>query len=374
MAEPKKIRVMISSRSNSLVFGDPKLRLADLRLKLKSRIESEELFGSRLFDPWIHEDARAAEATGDAWEESLKEINRAHIVIVLYNGEAGWAVEAGEIGICHAELMQAVNTAPGKVFLIRLDPLVESEDSAEQQRNLAFQEYVKVQGYFHGLIAASIEEAEKQVTATLREAVAKMTEMGVREARKGRYWSGQALDWSRLDFAARKRAMEAVVTKALLGRSGSRPAKTGVTLPAAGRDILIFCHGVPAAMSVAAAREMVGQPFLRDHLYDDVLGDDLVGPIHLIACHRNVTEAQAIRQLGFPDAIIVSAPFGVYLADEVQKTQLVFIAQCRDETSTRHGVQRLFDWLDQSRELERLSERAESRRNIVRAIATENAE
>ena len=71
------------------------------------------------------------------------------------------------------------------------------------------------------------------------------------------------------------------------------------------------------------------------------------GPVHLIACHKTVTESQAIRQLGFPDAIVVSAPFGIYVADDVQKIQMVFIANCRDESTTQAHVQRFLQWLDE---------------------------
>jgi len=126
-------------------------------------------------------------------------------------------------------------------------------------------------------------------------------------------------------------------------------------------------------MTVASAREMVGQPFLRDYESADLLKGERGGPIHLIACHRSVTEAQAAKQLGFPDATIVSPAFGVYVADNIQKIQMVFIANCRDETSTRHGVQRFFEWLEQSGEAKLLSDRAASRARIVQAIAAERA-
>jgi hypothetical protein len=66
-----------------------------------------------------------------------------------------------------------------------------------------------------------------------------------------------------------------------------------------------------------------------------VLGPRRSGPVHLIACQRSVTESQALRQLGFPDVTVVSPPFGVYVVDEVQKVQLIFLANCRDPTSTR---------------------------------------
>jgi hypothetical protein len=124
-------------------------------------------------------------------------------------------------------------------------------------------------------------------------------------------------------------------------------------------------------MTVAPARELVGQPFLRDHKVAPLLEDKRVGPVHVIACHRSITEPQAARQLGFPDATIVATTFGVYVADNVQKIQLIFIANCRDDTATRQGIQRVFDWLEQSGEDEQLSTRAASRAKIVRAIAKE---
>jgi hypothetical protein len=118
---------------------------------------------------------------------------------------------------------------------------------------------------------------------------------------------------------------------------------------------------------------MVGQPFLDDHLHADELKASTAtgGPVHVIACHKGVTESQAMRVLGFPDATIVRAPFGVYVADDVQKIQLVFLRDCRNPTQTGHAVQRFIDWLDQSGEGERLGGRAESRLRIVAAIAGE---
>ena len=62
--------------------------------------------------------------------------------------------------------------------------------------------------------------------------------------------------------------------------------------------------------------------------------------------------------LGFPDATIVTGSFGVYVADNVQKIQLCLIANCRDESSTRHGLQKLFDWLVQTGEDALLAKRA----------------
>jgi len=90
--------------------------------------------------------------------------------------------------------------------------------------------------------------------------------------------------------------------------------------------------------------------------------------VHIIACHKSVTENQAVGLLGFPDATIITPPFGVYVADNIQKVQLVFLANCRDESSTRYAVQRFFDWLNRSGEATYLADRARGRKAIVRRL------
>jgi hypothetical protein len=90
----------------------------------------------------------------------------------------------------------------------------------------------------------------------------------------------------------------------------------------------------------------------------------LIGPVHLIACQQGVTEAQALRQLGLTDALVVPAPFGVYVADPMQRVQMVFLAHCSDEQSTRGAAQQFCQWLDSSGEGTFLAERAALRRRL----------
>src|SRR5205085_3247372 len=115
----------------------------------------------------------------------------------------------------------------------------------------------------------------------------------------------------------------------------------------------------------AQAKEMVGQPFLRDHELVESLKGSRGGPVHVIACHKTATEAQATRLLGFPDATVVSSPFGVFVADNIQKVQFAFIVNCRDETNTRHGAQRFFKWLSETGEEALVASRAIARARIV---------
>ena len=149
--------------------------------------------------------------------------------------------------------------------------------------------------------------------------------------------------------------------------------KNLVTLLVDNSKIAFSCDSIPASMSTAAARELVGQPFLRDHEICQQLPAKVHDPVHLIACQKAITEAKALRQLGFPDAIVVSAPFGVYVADDIQKIQMVFIANCRDETSTRQHVQRFLQWLSQQGEDRLLAQRAQSRRRIGNLLAKEQS-
>jgi hypothetical protein len=66
----------------------------------------------------------------------------------------------------------------------------------------------------------------------------------------------------------------------------------------------------------------------------------------------------------------VTPAFGVYVADNVLKIiQLILLANCRDESSTRYAVQRFFDWLVRSGEAKFLAERAKGRKAIIAVIA-----
>jgi hypothetical protein len=53
---------------------------------------------------------------------------------------------------------------------------------------------------------------------------------------------------------------------------------------------------------------------------------------------------------------------------------LILIANCRDDTSTRNGLQRFFDWLEQSGESDNFLTRAIARTQIIKAIAQANKE
>lgn len=376
MAGLTTIRVMVSSRSKQRFRykRNDNAQLSDIRKDLAGIIEKEELFGERLFEPWINELAPAAEGTEDIWDKSLDEVNRAELVISLYNGDAGWAKAGGEIGICHAELQEGYAKAPAKVRILQLTPLAPRRKGPDGKRDDLFRTYVQSLHRFTGDPCENGEQVIELCQRTLREAVGDMVKLGVREARKGKFYSGEALDWSHLDFRARRRAMVKILLQALEWRGASAVGKQGyvIAVPILGKEVAVVCSAISGPYAFAEARESVSQLFLRDYEHASELGQGFLGPVHLVACHRSATEGQAVRQLGFPDATIVSTPFGVYVADKIQKIQLVFLSNCRDPTTTMYQVQRLFDWIEEVGEGALIVERAASRARIVIAIAGEN--
>lgn len=122
-------------------------------------------------------------------------------------------------------------------------------------------------------------------------------------------------DWT---FGHVSPAIETTLRDALLARSGAQGIQAGVSVPVDGKQVLFLVHGIPAAIGAAQARELVGQPFLLDHRIADLLAKRRVGPVHIIGCHRSVTESQAARILGFPDTTTVSPAIRVFVADSVQ--------------------------------------------------------
>lgn len=372
MAISTKIRIMISSRCNdqfpSAVMESP--TLSSIRKQLKMELESVELFGKNLFEVWINEESPPKGATWDSWDVCIQAVKDCDVLLVLSNGNAGWAKNAGEIGICHAEMMAGLSQAPGKVWLISLGN-VPVDTTDQGKRNKRFQDYVNLQSLFRGAEVTTIDMLKQRVNEAIFDAVISLTQRGVRESSKGRFYSGEALDWNRLDFSSRQKEISRVIRDAILQRQNATDSAGHLFVRLAGTEVLVIDHAIPAALGIAAAKEMVGQPFLKDHSLGGVLTARRAGPVHLIGCHRAATESQAIKLLGFPDATVVSGPFGVFAADNIQKVQFAFISNCRDDATTRHGVQRFFEWLEQSGEDRRLAERAASRAKIIKAIAKE---
>lgn len=375
LSETEPLQLMISSRcKDTIQFQNKPQPMGMLRTDLKSSLEKIRIGGKQVFKVWIHEDESNPSALVNNWEQCKQKSRDADVFIMLYNGRTGWLgsdspVKDG-VGICHAELSAAYDKAPVKVRSIQFTPLVAASPGSPDQ---AFQEYVTTQK-IPGAQVKTGEEALQRADELAAAIVLDLAREGVGVNSTGSYYAGEALEWSRMNFHGRRHKMTATVVKSLRKRNrgaDKQPTANVATVHLRDSTIGFVCDSIPASMGTAAARELVGQPFLKDHEHTEKWDRAIQGPVHLIACQKNVSETQAVRQLGFTDAVVVSAPFGVYVADDVQKIQMAFIANCRDETTTRINVQEFLNWLNDYGEAKYLVQRAIKRRQIsdlIRAL------
>lgn len=377
--ELPKIRVMISSRAMTPVFDGE--TLSAVRARLRDALHAirwaqpgtsapQDVAGrdQALFDVWTHEAQAGAPADRSTTQISIDEINRADVILVLYTGEAGSAADDDEIGICHMELEQALQRRPEIVALIGIEPLVETK----LVRDRRFREYVERHKLYIREGAADYLSLERMAIELLQERVA---HLAIRGARAGgqKLDRGQALDWNRLDLDARRVAMRTALARAFdLVDTVADPATQLQAVTVNGDRLAVLLDAIPAALSNAAARERVGQPFLQDHTRVDQLRRlDAPGIVHVVACHRSITESQALRMLGSPDAMAVTSDFGIYALDRVQKVQMLFLAGCGNETAIAARLRLLEEWLKSSGEQARLLDNAQSRQRILQVIAQE---
>ena len=386
LAGLRKIRVLISSRNGDLIPDTAQpggtVALSTVREDLKLRLECETLCGEPIVEVWINEAAGAQGGDGNLWHRCLVETMRADIVVVIYNGEAGWTNVADGIGICHAELQGVLDAAPAKLRLIRLRfdsnaaRGLKSPDEVAQsnEANRRFAEELDKAQLF-GAVAADRETLVHAIRQAVVHAVCEHVEAAARAAHKGKPDARSGLDWSRLTYPARKREIEHIVSAYLVHPYDAVPLGCGVVLSLRIGDrearVWFVVHAVPDGFGIAEARELVGRPYLADHESDLTRSSEesLIGPIHVIACYRSCTERQVCAFIGHPDVYRVAPRFGFLVADPSTFAQAVFLKNCFSANATRYAVDELFRWLNEADEIPRLVRRAAARAAVVRAVA-----
>ncbi len=365
----QNLRLMISSRCKTkFPIGDTSgVELSTIRKQLKTEIEAEKFFGKPLVNVWINEE-ETDDGSVTSWEACVKQATECDAFIALFDGDAGWQKDGSGIGICHAEFETAHSSSPGKVRVISL---VGDKPKLTPGPNVDFFSAINRANVLDARNFATADDLKKRAKEIVRELVLQLAHEGAREFKRSGPNTGEALDWSRLNFSERRDVMVGVLEASLAEKKKAKRDGNAVIVPVAKTAVLFRPTAMPAAFSVAAAREMVGQPFLQDH---KIVGSlkEVGGPVHVVACRKSATEAQAMNLLGFPDATIVSGSFGIYIADNIQKIQICLISNCRDAASTKHGLQKLFEWLERTGEDKQLAIRALSRARILRAIERES--
>lgn len=372
MSLNKYINIMISSKNKSKF--DNKI-LTAIRKDLKKFIENTKIFGEKIFEITINEDLESQEASKDTWKVCMEMVDKCDIFLCLYNGESGWSVDDGEIGICHDELRRAYNIDASKVFIVDIGIVVETKslDQKQIKRDQRFQKYVERLSTVNCSNIIDIETLKKCISKILVNNLIKYVTKEIVHQKEELSHRGEALDWNKLNFYKRSEKIKNVLLNSIEERANYTPIKEDShALKFEDENLLLKVHSIPASFSIGAAREMVGQPFLEEHKLINEIDDDFIGPVHIIGCHKAITESQAMKTLGFPDAMVLKTHFGVYVADNVQKIQMIFISNCIDTEHTRSGFQQMYLWLENTDEIKSLLNRARARKEIISKIAEFN--
>lgn len=370
MSQNEYINIMLSSRNSSMFDGKS---LSGIRTELKEMIEKEKVFGKELFKVWINEDEPPQSFDETVWNRCLKKVRQADVVIVLYNGESGWTRPNDTLGICHAEVLEATKVARGKTWSITLEHKdIDNYSADEKKENQDFKKFMLQQELFSAPVK-SITTLKKEIKKTLNDAVINLMQRGVREASRNKGNHGESLLWKNMNYERRTESIISSIGESIDVKGTGVEEAENFYLTFDDKKVLVLIHAIPDTLSISSAREKVGQPFLDDFTKSKLLeDDDVLGPIHIIGCHKSVTETQTRNILGFPDATILKDSFGIYVADNIQKIQMIFIEKCSDSYSVRHGVQDFLEWLDRTSEVDNLIQRATSRKKIIDVISDEN--
>jgi hypothetical protein len=371
----RRIQVMISSRNKDSVRlgpGRKRVKLLDVRRALKEELEEMTFCGQKLLKVYINEDGGGESGTDTIWDTCRQKLDESQIIIAIYNGHAGWCREEAGLGICHEEIKYVLDHYPAKLYLIELKPT-----TAESAADRAFAGFMKGINRWREQ-AHDVESLKESVRLAVAKAVSDLTVTGSREGRKGRYYFGSPLGWARLGYLERKIRIEEAVARYLVAQGAwslpvVEPEDTpGLVWRLEDAQVLLLVHGVPSSFGIAEAREMVGRPYLSDHQTPVAAsGGLLVGPVHLVACHRSCTESRILSYMGHPDVYIVQTPFGFFAADLTSFVQTFFLTDCRDRDATVMAMERMFEWIAEANEGGRIVERARSRQRILRTVRGE---
>jgi hypothetical protein len=372
MAAARLIEVMVSSRNRTALTGGGDLTA--LRREVKERLQSvlARPDGEPRLSVWVNEDSEALPAESDWYDRSTERARDATIVLVLFSGEAGTVIPGRGVGVCHAELEEALADTRTKVRIVDIRPLVQSPPRPTKADN-AFTASVDGLRSLTSSARTRAEAVEAAVDA-VGDALHALALAGVGSSRRGRHSQGAALDWRRLTFAGRKAAMEEAVVAALVAATGGQGHREpGANRPAVhvelgGQRVLMVAHGAPEGLSLAASRELVGQLHRHDHLLAGALGGS-IGPVHVLACPAGVTANQMRSLMGASELVLATTPAGVWAADTVSRAQVLAVRDCIDAATTGLQVDEALAWLRQSGEDAELAARAHRRRAIIEQVA-----
>jgi len=357
-----KLKVFLSSRVNSAFNNlDGKYSLKDLRQWLREQLETEAFLGEQMLDIIINETDFNSTIAKSAFVNCMDVMRSSNIIVIMYNGEAGWAVSDSDStnGMCHEEFLVAVNDFSDMTFAMDLTSLFTlPKTGAAKDRNEAFKKNVEdTYGHMEKIEATTIEELKTIVLRQIKKYILTAIEKSFATQKSlvaGSTIFGDTLDWSKSSYSERQDDLEKIITRIF----GSLP-------PFA--DVIKAYHGIPDNMSVAEARSMIGRPFI--HEQDLIVGaEEKSGVIHFVGVYGNATEIQVKSLVGYPDLTVIKTPFGFYLWEKNVHIQMFFLKNCINPQTVKTRLSEVTNWLLASREQSRIIARANARFSILDAI------
>ena len=349
-----KIKVFFSSRVNTSSSLDKKFTLSDLRKYLRDELQSALFLDEKLLEIIINEDSFDSAFDQNAFDNCLAKMKECNLIVILYNGEAGWNVGAN--GICHDEFLVAMQEFSGMTYAINLTALFTPK--SRDEANIRFRQDVDTSfRHMESISASSVDDLKKKVLTQIKRYLLKSIENSFatrKQIDSASSTFGLTLNWSKLTYDDRQKAIK-------------ENLKNGLTAAKFFEDVICDHHCIPDHMSVADARNRIGRPFLQEHklLQKEKRGK---GAIHVIAVYGNATETQVKNLVGFPDVAVIKASFGYYLWETTSHIQIFFIPKSVNPSAVRMGIDQLTQWLRVSQESNKISNRAKARFSILRAI------
>lgn len=359
-----KLKIFLSSRVKSASNSgelDQSFTLEKMRAHLKSELEKETLLDENIWDVVINETDFDSPIATNAFDNCMNKMRESNVIIILYNGEAGWGTVGESNGICHEEFLIAAKEFSQMAFALDLRKyfqLPKDDPNSERNRNFT----LDIMDSFSHMETPSdsiitVEALLSFVLVQVKKYLLKAVELSFTTQKRIVSASsvfGETLDWSKLSYPEREDELKDISKKAFS------------TLPDFENTIKAF-HAIPDHMSVADARNRIGRPFVYEHRLLE--GETFKsGVIHFVSVYGNATEIQAKSLVGYPDITVIKAPFGCYLWEKNVHIQIFFIRNCINPQTVRTRLSEVIDWLNGSREKSRILKRANARYSILSAI------
>lgn len=363
------LKIFISSRNDDKVVlnGVEGSSLTDIRKYLKKEIESIKLFDQDFFTVRINEDF-GANTSADSYNKCLEEVKDSDFLISLYNGSAGWAPKGIDLGICQAELEEAMNISTRKASIIDISKYfsLKTKDPEEKKRNEAFRIFMDETGIFNNPLKVAAGKAtddgfKNELLSSIKNIIYQHIIERFRLSNVYYNISGDnriSLNWKKLKYTDRDTNIRNILNQ----------------LVSANPDFNIFEYrvfSVPDQMSVEDAKAYTGRPFLKEQEFIrmPVKGKKVKhGPVHFIGVYGNATEIQVKKLIGFPDVSTMKDDFGIYVWEQNTHIQLIFLTECKTPSATKAKFQLFYNWCRFNREYQNIKKRASARYHILKSI------